>query len=452
MDQLKAELVADTLIRLIRRGAEKNVRKVVATLHTGDLARFVNRMKPDEVQFLVTILKTSGRLGEFILDLDGHTASQIIGALSDEELSRTVSELSSDDAADLFGMIPPAQSECVLTLLGTSQERRLRDLLKYEKTSAGGLMSREFLALPGDTTVTATIDSIRGCRDPESTLYVYIVDSKEALIGVCSLRRLLLVDPHRLLHEIMDPSPIQIHTETDQEEVARIVQRYDLLAIPVVDKKNKLMGVITVDDVIDVIRDEQDEDIYKMAGTDVEELMYGSQVFSISRIRLPWLLLTLMEGMICAGILTHFGSTIERVIALASFVPVIMGMGGNIGTQSATITIRGLATGRVEIGNVGRALFREVRVGMILGIIMGTLVGAFAGFWQVSPLLGAVVGVCMLIAISVASVMGTIMPIIFMHFGIDPAVASGPFVTSSNDITGLVIYLGLANLLIDYLV
>jgi len=224
------------------------------------------------------------------------------------------------------------------------------------------------------------------------------------------------------------------------------VSKYDLLAIPVVDEQNHLIGVVTVDDIIDVLKEEATEDIFKLGGTDDEELSKKS-TFNVSRVRLPWLVVTLFEGIICATLIRFFQFTLERTIALAFFIPVIIGMGGNIGIQSSTIVVRGLATGRINLSQIGEVLFREIRVGLIMGLVCGSVVALIAYLLEKTLLLGAVVGISMFIAIIVAATMGSLIPLIFKRLKIDPAVASGPFITSSNDIVGILIYFSLANLL-----
>jgi magnesium transporter len=281
--------------------------------------------------------------------------------------------------------------------------------------------------------------------------YLYVTDAEGRLVGVVSLRQLLVVAPGTPLKKIMTTDVISVVTDMDQEEVAKLVARYNILAIPVVDTDGKLVGIITVDDVVDVIREEATEDILKLAGASEADLFQMSS-FRAARMRLPWLLTSLVGGLITGVFVWMFQPAILQVIALASFIPVITAMGGNIGLQTSTLVVRGLATGRIESADLRAVFVKELVVGLLMGMFCGTIVGLVAQAWRGPAMLGVVVGVSMFAAITVASVMGTLMPILLRRLGIDPAISSGPFVTAANDITGLVIYLGLATALLQHLI
>jgi magnesium transporter len=271
-----------------------------------------------------------------------------------------------------------------------------------------------------------------------------VVNEAKQLVGVLSLRQLLTVQPSKKLSDIMITDVFSVRTDMDQEEVARIVEKYNILAIPVVDEMNSLKGIITVDDIIDVIRQEATEDIYKMAGASEEELLYGYKAFKIARLRLPWLLVNLFGGVATGYLMWVFKVTLKEVIALITFIPVITGMGGNVGGQSATIMVRGFATGRIDFTMMRQVFFKEVRVGMIMGSVCGFTIGLVAWFWHGNPYLGVVVGLAMVVAMIVAASMGVIAPAAFKRLGIDPAIASTPFVQTANDITGILIYFAMA--------
>jgi magnesium transporter len=281
--------------------------------------------------------------------------------------------------------------------------------------------------------------------------YVYVTDDYNHLVGVLSLRQLLTVPPSALLKDIMTTDVISVRTDIDQEEVAQLVAKYNILAIPVVDEGNKLMGIITVDDVIDVMREEATEDIYKMAGSSDEELLYGYKSFKIARLRLPWLITNLFGGVITGYLMWQFKVTLKEVIALISFIPVITGMGGNVGGQSATIVVRGFATGRIDVNTMRQVFLKELRVGLIMGVVCGFTIGVVAFGWHHNPYLGLVVGLAMVTAMTVAAAMGVLAPAFFKKLGVDPAIASTPFVQTANDITGILIYFGTATIFLDYL-
>jgi len=278
-----------------------------------------------------------------------------------------------------------------------------------------------------------------------------VTDKDDHLVGVLSLRQLLTVPPDTPLKNIMTRDVMSVSVDMDQEEVARQVARYNLLAIPVVEKDNTLVGIITVDDVVDVIREEATEDMLKMAGATEEDTLMKSSSLEAARRRLPWLFTNLVGSLFSGAILWYFRYTIQEVVAIVSFIPVIAAMGGNVGLQSSTLIIRGLATGRIELTDVWKVFFREVGIGLLLGLACGVLLTLTGLLWHGQGFLGMVVGASILIAFLVSTSMATIMPVALKRVGVDPAVAAGPFVTTANDITGITIYLALATALLDHL-
>lgn len=309
-----------------------------------------------------------------------------------------------------------------------------------------------FFFLDQDLTVKEAIAALQDSEDYEMVFYVYVTDEHNHLVGVLSLRQLLTVPPGTLLCDIMSTNVMRVRTDMDQEEVADLVAKYNILAIPVVDDHGKLMGLITVDDVIDVMRDEATEDILRMAGTSEEELLLGYKSFQIARLRLPWLLTTLIGGVVTGTLMWYFKSTLEQVIMLISFIPVITGMGGNVGGQTSTILVRGFATGKIDFANLRQVFFKELRVGVIMGIVCGCVIASVAMIWHHNYYLGLVVGIAMVTAITVAACMGVVVTAFFKKVGIDPAIASSPFVQTVNDITGITIYFATASLFLNYLI
>jgi len=300
-------------------------------------------------------------------------------------------------------------------------------------------------------TVRQAIELLQDAEDYEMVFYLYIVDEHNHLVGVLSLRQLLTVPPATPLQDIMTTDVLRVRTDMDQEEVAALVAKYNILAIPVVDEHGKLMGLITVDDVIDVMRDEATEDILRMAGTTEEELLYGYKSFQVARLRLPWLLTTLAGGVITGSLMWVFRATLEQAIMLISFIPVITGMGGNVGGQTSTIMVRGFATGRIDFSMLRKVFLKELRVGLIMGLVCGLTICVVALVWQRNLYLGLVVGIAMAVAISVAACMGVLVTSFFKRIGIDPAIASSPFVQTVNDITGILIYFTTATFFLQHL-
>ncbi|MBN2232876.1 MAG: magnesium transporter, partial [Deltaproteobacteria bacterium] len=271
------------------------------------------------------------------------------------------------------------------------------------------------------------------------------------LVGIISLRQLILSQPDIRLRDIMNTNVVRASVTTDQELVAHQVEKYNLLAIPVVNDESRLVGIITVDDIIDVIRQEATEDIFRMAGTDSNEIVYADNIWKICRLRLPWLFTTLLGGITTGYFMWLFKATLGQVLALVTFIPVITGMGGNVGTQSASIIVRGLATGRIPMDNLGRLVWREARIGIILGLTCGLSVGVIAFSWHREWILGLVVAAAMSASMTIAAAMGALAPTVFHRLRIDPAIASGPFVTTSNDIIGILVYMGTATAILRFL-
>ncbi len=447
----RVQLRLEAIRRLMRKGAMTNLRRIVEKTHPADLAAIFQELNDLEQGRLFQVLIQAGLAGDVLSELDQEVLQDLVESLSDEELAEILSAMDADDAADLLALLPEERRSGILSAMDMEDSEDIGKLLGYPEDSAGGIMTSSFFALGEGVTVQEAIQAIQGAEEAETVFYVYVVDEEGRLVGVVSLRQLITSPPTATLRQIMNRDVIRVHVTTDQEQVARIVAKYDLLAIPVVDDQEHLVGIITVDDVIDVLREEATEDVFKMAGTSQEELVYGNKVLPIVRIRMPWLVVNLFGGILTGTILWWFRATVEEIIALVSFVPVITAMGGNVGTQSSSILVRAFATGRVDFGNLRAHLWKEVRVGLLLGIVCGCLVGLAAVIWHRNAYLGLVVGVSMVAAMTVAATMGTLAPAVFRKLNIDPAVASGPFVTTANDITGILIYLGTATLFLRFL-
>lgn len=414
-------------------------------IHPADIADILRNLPSDKRKPFFDSLDSE--VGARVLrQLDPMSEFDLLKKLDSSAISEILDEMPSDDAADVVAGLSKEKAGQVLKLMTKEDSARIQNLLKYDSETAGGIMTTDFVALNAEINAEQAIHLLRQRVKPGPIHYVYVVDNEQRLLGVLMLKKLLVSEPDIRLKDIMNEDIVSVKASLDQEEVARLVSKYDLLAIPVVDEQNHLIGVVTVDDIIDVLKEEATEDIFKLGGTDDEELSKKS-TFNVSRVRLPWLVVTLFEGIICATLIRFFQFTLERTIALAFFIPVIMGMGGNIGIQSSTIVVRGLATGRINLSQIGKVLFREIRVGLIMGLVCGSVVALIAYLLEKSLLLGMVVGISMFIAIIVAATMGSLIPLIFKRLKIDPAVASGPFITSSNDIVGILIYFSLANLL-----
>jgi magnesium transporter len=453
----RTALVADTLRRLARRGSRSRITNVLGKTRSEDVADVLQTLTPEHQASIFEILVEDypAAAGEVLIEIEPAIRRSLTDAMSSDRLAHLLTLLAVDDQVFLLEGLEGDRRAEILDLVNRADRGRMQTHLTYGDDSAGRIMDPQFYALSEDKTVAEAIASLQASRDLENIFYLFVVDQTGHLTGVASLRQLLLSKPDRPLAEIMTRSVIKVHVETDQEEVAELATRYNLLAVPVVDDDNRLVGIITVDDIIDVVHEEANEDFFKMVGTSEDELVYQDRSFKVAGIRLPWLLVNLVGSLGAAWLLISFEHTLGQALyfALYAFVPAIMGMGGNIGSQTSTIAVRGLATGRVSLGRgqVGKFLFQQIKVGAILGLSCASIVGLIAWLWNESPFHGLVVGVSMCLAIVLASFTGTMIPILFERWGIDPAVAAGPLVSTSNDITGILIYFGLAATLVQLL-
>ena len=446
------DMILDSVRRLLRRGAISHLERMVNKMHPADVANVLHHLyTSQEKRTVFELVKVEGNKAQVLAEMDEGDLTEILADVSSTEIATLIQNLPDDDQAYILTTLPDERAQEVLRLMKPEESAEVKDLLKYEPQTAGAIMTGEYFALPANTTVQEAIRKLQS-TDIGNIFYVYVTDKEEKLIGVLSLRQ-LLGSPDRTLGSMITKEVISVTPETDQEEVAKQVARYNLLAIPVVEKDGRLVGIITVDDIVDVMREEATEDMLKMSGTKIEEedTFMTSSVLSAVRMRVPWLLTNLVGSMISGLILWMFRFTIQEVVALVTFIPVIAAMGGNVGLQSSTLMIRGLATGRIELSDVRKVFLREVSIGLIIGLLCGLVTLAVASVMHINLTLGLVVGVAMLCALVMSTTMATIMPVILKRYGVDPAVAAGPFVTTANDITGSAIYLGLATAFLSYL-
>ncbi len=449
--QTKFDLVQASFQRLLRRGAITNLGKMLGRMHPADIAKVIEHLSsPKEKRTVFELVRGETQRGEVLSELGAENIGHVLADIPPAEVAGLLKDLATDDVAYLLGVLPEERAKEILTLMKTEDSTEIADLLKYPKDTAGGIMTTEFFSLSEDATAQEAIRRLQHATDAEMVFYIYVTDKEDHLVGVLSLRQLLTVPPTTPLKHIMTRDVISVAVDMDQEEVARQVARYNLLAVPVVEKDQTLVGIITVDDVVDVIREEATEDMLKMAGAAEDTLLTSSSV-EAARLRFPWLFTNLAGSLLSGIILWYFRFTIQEVVAIVSFIPVIAAMGGNVGLQSSTLIIRGLATGGIELADMWKVFFREVRIGVLLGLACGLLLTGAGWLWHGQWFLGMVVGASLMIAFLVSTSMATIMPILLKRLGVDPAVAAGPFVTTANDITGITIYLALSTAFLDYL-
>jgi magnesium transporter len=450
--QRRIDLVLDSVKRLLRIGATANLLNLLQKQHPADLAQVFGELQDKEREATFSLLADrNGRLAmEAVSELGPEAGAALLATRSAEEIAKLAQEIPSDDAAALIDHLPEELSAAVLDLMRPKESGVVENLLEYRERTAGRIMNPNVFALSEDMTVGEAIRELQTNRDVEMVFYLYVVDSRRHLVGVVSLRRLLLVSPETPLKRIMTADLISARAETYQEEVARQVAAYNLLAIPVVDEENKLVGTITVDDVIDVIKDEATEDIYRLAGVAGDERAFTPARESLRK-RLPWLGVNLVTAFLAAAVVALFEGTIDVFPVLAIFMPIVAGMGGNAGTQTLTVIVRGIALGELSWSNSRKALLKETLVGIGNGVVLGTAAALVVWVTRGTPVLGLVLGMAMIINMFVAAAAGTLVPLGLRAASVDPALASSVFITTMTDMFGFFSFLGLATIFARFL-
>lgn len=420
-----------------------------------DIAAVLNELDEDFISSVLQYLP-SDITGEVLSHLDPELVPKIIRDLGDEKSAAILETMFSDDVADILGELSIHEQNQVFGLMEDEDVEDVKGLMVYPDDTAGSIMTTEFVALNKNVTAEEAINSLRQ-KSPsaETVYYVYVVDDDEVLVGVLSLRDLIVTPPNWPLEHIMHTRVKYVTDYMDQEEVANLVSRYDIMAVPVVDAAHRLVGIITVDDVLDVIQDEATEDVLRLAGVHEDELdedeSFWENVITSVKSRLPWLILTLFGGLLSGIIIGNLESELQAVVALSYFIPLLCGMGGSTGTQSSTVTVRGLSTGQIDAGEFFSNIFRESCVGFIVGIFCAMALSAVTFIWQGSLALGALVGCTLICNMILATSIGTLVPLALKKVGADPAVASAPFISTSIDVLGLIIYSILAYLFMPLL-
>ena len=442
------KILVDSIKRLLRRGAISHLLNIVDKTHAADLSAVFPSLSLSDQHRLFEMIKDTEQKGVLFSELEEDIFLNFVEGMELDEIVEILESMPTDDVADLIGRLPDEMSDTILEKMKKEGSEEVEGLLRYDDDTAGGIMVPDFIALKEDTTAKEAIESLqKEHQDVEMAFYLYVVDEYGKLTGVSSLRQLVVVPPETMLKDFMATDVFSVQTDMDQEEVAKIVARYDILAVPVVDETNRLVGIVTVDDVIDIFRQEATEDILKMAGVG-EEFVETKSVLKSTRIRLPWLFASCIGGMIAFFIISHFEESLIRYAYLAAFIPVIMGMGGNIGTQSSTIVVRGLATGRINTRDIWTVVLKELTVGCILGLVYGFLIAAVAQIRYSTAAFAISVGLAVISSMAVAALVGSLVPMAFAKINIDPAVATGPFVTTAIDVISVSFYFIIATALL----
>lgn len=445
MTEIKKEL-----LELVKVSHYSKIRETVAGINAADVAAFLEEIKEDELLKIFRILPKAMAADVFsFLDID--IQQLIIVSLSDREAAHIIDNLMADDATDLLEEMPANIVKKLLINASTETRRDINHLLRYPEDSAGSIMTVEYVDLKEKSTAKQAIERIRRIGVDSETIYIcYVLDGTRKLLGVVGLRHLLTSDPDTLILDLMDENVLSLNTLMDQEEVARRFQKYDLTAMPVVDNEDRLVGIITIDDVVDILQEEATEDMEKMAAIVPSDHPYmKTSVFEIWKNRIPWLLLLMVSATFTGTIISSFEDALKSVTILTAFIPMIMGTGGNAGGQASVTIIRGLSLNEIEFRDLFRIVWKEIRVAVVCGLTL-----AVANFFKlmyldrVGFMVAIVICVTLLVVILIAKVVGSILPMLAKKVGFDPAVMAGPFITTIVDALALLVYLMIATRLL----
>jgi magnesium transporter len=431
------------LTRLLRHGSYPQLRKIIDKTLAADIAPVLPLLLDDDRNRVLSLLIEAGKAARALLELDISDLHELFENVDDATLAAICSSSAPDDAADLLDLLDPDRRARILEILGAAQSAKLSSLMEGEEETAGSLMNSNFLALDEEMTVSEAIAAIRQFPRKESFFYVYCVDTDGHLAGVLSLRNLILASPEAKLRDLMVQSVVRTQIDSPPEEVANLVSKYDLLSIPVVDAQNVLVGVVTVDDVIDVIQEQAEADLMHLGGVAASESVATPALQSF-RQRFPWLAINLATAFLASWVVRLFQGTIEKWAALAVFMPIVAGMGGNAGTQTLTVFVRGLALGEVDFPSGWRAIRKEVLVGFANGLANGVLTTLVVGLWTGEWILAGILLIAMVFNLVIAGIAGGLVPLALQRLKFDPAIASSIFVTTFTDVGGFFSFLGLA--------
>jgi len=448
---MQFEVTKDFIEQLRIAIAERNnewVEKYVHELHFADIAEVLDRLNLEEAKFVYFLLDEDVQ-PDVLMELEEEVRDRFLASLSSKEIADQLENLDSDDAADILGEFSDEQVQEVIGFMEDDEAAEdIVDLLNYDEDTAGGLMQKEFIEARLDWPVNrALVELRRQAEDVEKVFSIYVVDDFGRLLGVLSLKRLLFASPKTKIADLyQDKNIISVKTSDDNEDVARVMEKYDLVAVPVVDLQNKLVGRITIDDVVDIIKEEADKD-FQMASGISEKIESTSSVWRISRARLPWLLIGMFGGILGAQVISGFETQITAVPALAFFIPLITAMGGNVGVQSSAIVVQSLAKGNdIFYGNIMKKIGKEALVALVNGLLLSILIYSIGVVFD-NATLAMVVSLSLFTVIIFAAIFGTLIPLLLDKYNIDPALATGPFVTTLNDVLGLFIYFTIGMLL-----
>ena len=439
----------DAIKELLDGGREERLADLLAEAHPADVSHAIREL-PVEDQVRVFRVLSPQHAGEVLAELDDPVLRELVGSLDEAEVSRALDSMPPEEVADVVEELPKERAEGLLDLMAEEKAEEVQELLEYREGTAGRLMSPDFVAVNEQATVARAIEHIRRAKTGEGAFYLYVVDDHDHLVGFVPLHRLIAADPATPIRAIRTEGVESVTVDTDQEEVARLVQRYNLIQVPVVDVNRRLLGAIGVDDVIDVMREEATEDIQRLGGVGGDENVLDPPQAVFAK-RLVWRLINLGTAVLAASVIGLFEKSIQTLATLAVFMPIVASMGGIGTTQTATVVVRGIALGDMTGSVLRRVLSKELWLGLTTGAANGLVIAVIAYAWKGQALLALILGFALVFNMLVAAVVGTLIPIALKAFRIDPAIASSVIITTFTDVCGFFSFLGLATLLIKFL-
>ncbi len=449
--EVDEELLED-ITDLIHSKSGTLLNNILADIYPADIALIIDNLDDEESFELFKILDVENS-ADVLLELSDHKRDYFLESLTPEEISKVVGKMDSDDATDIVSALDPVVARDVLERMETEDSSEVKELLAYDEQTAGGIMQKEFVSVKTTDSINRAVEEIKNEPIEEDNLYyVWVTDDDGRLKGTVSLKRIILSldTPAMIIADIMNPEVISVDVNTDQEEVANIFKKYDLVVLPVLDKAGRIVGRILIDDVMDVMQEEYEEDVAKMVGSEAGEIESRSPV-QIAWMRLPWVLITLGIQFFAGVVISFYDETLSKVILLTSFMPIISAISGNTGLQASAMTVRGLAMGTVSPARWAQAVKRSMLISLIIGVTCGILIGVVGAVWYGKILFGVVVGLSMCISINISAFIGTSTPLFMQKIGFDPAITVGPFETAFQDVIGITVFLTLSTLSLSWL-
>ncbi len=435
----------ETLKEMIEKKLEFSIIDLFSNLHAADIAELIDNLDEEDRLRLFSLLEVD-KASEVILELSDTSREQLIEDLSNEELTDIIEEMDSDDAADIIAELSDDQAKAVLDAIEPDDSEEVKELLKYPEDSAGGIMQSEMVSVRRSATINDAFQAVAVAKDEIENIHdIFVVEDDNRLIGAVPLQRLITTKRFTPVVDLIDHDIVSVTVDMDQEEVARLFKKYDLVSVPVIDAEKRLLGRITIDDVMDTVDEETSEDIYRIAGLGEDDTVFNTPAESVKK-RLPWLFLNLIMALTSVLVIGFFEDTIKFMVVLAFFMPVVAGLGGNAGGQTLALIVRGMALGEITFENAKRVLFRQLAVGIANGVSVGVVIGFIAWLWKGIPVLGLILGLAMIISVFVGTFAGALIPLALKRLKLDPALGSQIFLTAFTDAFGFLSFLGLATL------